>query len=249
MTFDTLLLAWCTAPLRYLRQLTASAIPLTKKPIENQLCRPLSIFVGICIGFPKTIFKYQTWYWTPCCGLEMQKPTQALKSVKDQGNYFDINPKWEWTLPSAGNCSMDIYRVPLQKRSKYQSWYLTPCCGLEVQKLTQTLKSAKDQGNTFDINPNWERTLSSAGNFAWDIYRVSLQKRLKIPKLIFDTLLWASSGKNPSKHLRQLTIRAIPLKYNPSEKEFCHPLAIFHGIFDILLWTWGAETLQGTSSS
>jgi hypothetical protein len=33
---------------------------------------------------------------------------------------------------------------------KYQSWYLTPCCGLEVQKLTQTLKSFKGPGNTFD---------------------------------------------------------------------------------------------------
>jgi hypothetical protein len=26
---------------------------------------------------------------TPCCGLEVQKPTQALKSVKGPGNIFD----------------------------------------------------------------------------------------------------------------------------------------------------------------
>jgi hypothetical protein len=37
---------------------------------------------------------------TPCCGLEVQKPTQALKSVKDPGNTFDLNPNWARTLPS-----------------------------------------------------------------------------------------------------------------------------------------------------
>jgi hypothetical protein len=39
-------------------------------------------------------------YLTPCCGLEVQKPTQALKSVKGPGNTFDINPKW--FLPTWG---------------------------------------------------------------------------------------------------------------------------------------------------
>ena len=29
----------------------------------------------------------------------MQKPTQALKSVKGPGNTFDLNPKWTRTLP------------------------------------------------------------------------------------------------------------------------------------------------------
>jgi len=28
---------------------------------------------------------------TPCCGLEVQNPTQALKSVKGPGNTFDLN--------------------------------------------------------------------------------------------------------------------------------------------------------------
>ena len=52
-------------------------------------------------------------------------------------------------------------------------WYLTHCCGLEVQKLTQALKSVKYPGNTFDVNPpKWERTLPSVGNFSWNIYRV-----------------------------------------------------------------------------
>jgi hypothetical protein len=32
-------------------------------------------------------------------GLEVQKPTQALMSVKSLGNIFDLNPKWARTLP------------------------------------------------------------------------------------------------------------------------------------------------------
>jgi hypothetical protein len=32
------------------------------------------------------------------CGLEVQKPTQALKSVKGPANTFDFNPKWSRTL-------------------------------------------------------------------------------------------------------------------------------------------------------
>jgi hypothetical protein len=32
---------------------------------------------------------------TPCCGLEVQNPTQALKTIKDPDNTVDLNPKWE----------------------------------------------------------------------------------------------------------------------------------------------------------
>jgi hypothetical protein len=52
---------------------------------------------------------------TPCCGLEVQKPTQALKSVKVPGNTFDLNPKWSRTLPSLIYFSWDINRDPLNK--------------------------------------------------------------------------------------------------------------------------------------
>jgi len=52
---------------------------------------------------------------TPCCGLEVENPIQALQSVKGPGNTFDLNPKWERTLPSFGNFSWDIYRVPPKK--------------------------------------------------------------------------------------------------------------------------------------
>jgi hypothetical protein len=49
---------------------------------------------------------------THCCGLEVQKPTQALKSVKGPGNTFDGNPKWARTLPSLIYFSWNIYRDP-----------------------------------------------------------------------------------------------------------------------------------------
>jgi hypothetical protein len=54
---------------------------------------------------------------TPCCGLEVQKPTQALKLVKGPRNTFDINPKWARTLPSLIYVSWDIYRDPLHKKN------------------------------------------------------------------------------------------------------------------------------------
>jgi hypothetical protein len=37
-------------------------------------------------------FKYLSWYLTPYCGLQAQKPTQALKSIKGPGNTFDLSP-------------------------------------------------------------------------------------------------------------------------------------------------------------
>jgi hypothetical protein len=49
---------------------------------------------------------------------------------------------------------------------------LTPCCGLEVQKSTQALKPVKGPGITFDLSPQWERTLPYLISFSWDIYRV-----------------------------------------------------------------------------
>jgi hypothetical protein len=51
--------------------------------------------------------------------------------------------------------SWDITRdLPPQKKFKYKSWYLTICCGLEVQKHTQALMSVKGLGNIFDLNPS-----------------------------------------------------------------------------------------------
>ena len=60
--------------------------------------------------------------------------------------------------------------------------YLTPYCGLEVQKPTQALKSVKDPGNTFDLNPKWSRTLPSLIHFSWNINRdhPSIKKKSNI---------------------------------------------------------------------
>jgi hypothetical protein len=41
---------------------------------------------------PKKI-QYQSSYLTPCCGLAVENPTQALMLVKGPGNTFDLNPK------------------------------------------------------------------------------------------------------------------------------------------------------------
>jgi hypothetical protein len=49
---------------------------------------------------------------TTVCGLVVQNPTKALMSVKDPDNIFELTPKWASTLPSVGNISCDIYRVP-----------------------------------------------------------------------------------------------------------------------------------------
>jgi hypothetical protein len=131
---------------------------------------------------------------TPCCGLEVQKPTQALQSVKGPGNTFDLIPKWSRTLPSLIYFSWDIYReclggfLHLKPTAECQistlifNW-------LEVQKPTQALKSVKGPENTFDWNAKLARTLPSLIYCSWDIYR--LPPKFKISKLIFDTLLWA----------------------------------------------------------
>jgi hypothetical protein len=46
---------------------------------------------------------------TPCCGLEVQNPTQELKLVKGTGNTFDSSPKWNKTLLFFGTFLWVIY--------------------------------------------------------------------------------------------------------------------------------------------
>jgi hypothetical protein len=107
-----------------------------------------------------------------------------------------------------GNFSWNIYRAP-PKKSQYQSWYLTPCCGLEVQNPIKTLKSVKGPSNTFDLNPKWARTLHSVGNFSWTIYRAPKTN----PNIKVD--IWHPAVglrcRIPPRHLIQLKTRAIPL--------------------------------------
>jgi hypothetical protein len=52
----------------------------------------------------------------------MQKPTQALQSVKDPDNTFDLNPKWVRTLPSLIYFSWDINRDPPPFHKKINSY-------------------------------------------------------------------------------------------------------------------------------
>jgi hypothetical protein len=99
-----------------------------------------TIFQGIFIGSP-TKSKYQRWYLTPCCGLEVHNPTHAIKSVKGPRNTFDLNPKWSRTLPSLIYFSWDIYR-DLQ----YQLWYLKKNImegGLYKYSMKNILRTAK----------------------------------------------------------------------------------------------------------
>jgi hypothetical protein len=61
---------------------------------------------------------------TPYCGLEVQKPIQALKSVKGPGNTFDINYKWLRTLPSLIYFSWDINRAPPSLKKNQISMFI-----------------------------------------------------------------------------------------------------------------------------
>jgi hypothetical protein len=62
----------------------------------------LIAWVAFCTSNPQQGVKYQLWSWylAPCCGMEVQKPTQALKSVKGTSNTFDL--KFLYLKPTAG---------------------------------------------------------------------------------------------------------------------------------------------------
>jgi hypothetical protein len=100
---------------------------------------------------------------TPCCGLEVQKPTQALKSVKDPDNTFDLFSKLKITLLSLIYFSWDIYSNTLHNFFSQISDLIfdTMLVFFVVQKLTQAFKSVKGLGNIFDLNPKWTRTFPS----------------------------------------------------------------------------------------
>jgi hypothetical protein len=63
---------------------------------------------------------------------------------------------------------------------------LTPCCGLEVQKTTQELKSVKGSCNTFDLRPKWARSLPFLIYFSWDIHRDPLLHKKQISNIKVD---------------------------------------------------------------
>ena len=121
----------CRNPPRHLSQLKARKIPLIETPSGQELCRPQYNVHGIFIETPlhKKYFKYQSWYLTPYCGLEVQKLTQPLKSVKGPENTIDWNTKWTRTLPSFDIFAWVIYRNPQYPNIKVvfgdSSWHIS----------------------------------------------------------------------------------------------------------------------------
>ena len=130
---------------RDLSQLKARIIPFDLNPRGKELCLTLAIFNVIFIAPPKKS-KYKSWYLTPFFGLEVQNPPpspQALKSVKGPGNTFELNPKWERILPSFGNFSWNIHRVPHPPNPyiKVDIWH--PAVGLRCKISPRDLSQFK----------------------------------------------------------------------------------------------------------
>jgi hypothetical protein len=165
----------------------------------------LSAWGGFCTSSPQQGVKYQLcqiWYLTPCCGLEMQKPTQALKSVKGQGHIFDWIRKYikDGKVLDHLGCKSKVFPAPLTCLGAWVGFCTSSPqqgCGLEMQKPTQALKSVKGQGHIFDWIPKWARTLPSLIYFSWDFHRDRLHLKptagCQISTLIFDFLLWGWS--------------------------------------------------------
>jgi hypothetical protein len=96
--------------------------------------------------------------WHPVVGLMCRNLPMALKSVKGLDTIFDLSTKWARGLLSDILYGVFVEPPPILF---YRSWHLTPCCGLELQKSTQALKSVRCLGNTFDLISKWTRTLPS----------------------------------------------------------------------------------------
>jgi hypothetical protein len=80
----------CIITPRHITQLKTWAIPLISTASGKELCRPSTIFQGIVIGFP-TKSKYERWYLTPCCGLDVHNLTHTLNE-----NINFHNSIWWW---------------------------------------------------------------------------------------------------------------------------------------------------------
>jgi len=78
---------------------------------------------------------------------------QTLRTVKGLGNTFDLNHKWARILPLG--ILHEIFIEPLL----YRCCHLILYCELELLNPTQAVKSFEGMGNTFELNPTWERTV------------------------------------------------------------------------------------------
>ena len=154
---------------------------------------------------------------------------------------------------------------PLHKKIKYQSWYSTLCCGLEVQKPTHSLQSVNGPSNTFDWIPKWARTVLSLIYCSWDIHRDPLHKENSNIKVDIWHPAVGLRCKHPPRHFSQVNTQTMPLTVTPSCQELCVLNIFFMGIFietplekkiqisrlifDTLLWTWGVDAHSGISVS
>jgi hypothetical protein len=125
-------------------------------------------------------------------------------------------------------------------------WYLTPCCGLEVQKPTQVLQLVKGTANTFGWRPKWVRTLLSLIYLSWDIYRDPLQKR----KFKYQRTSIKSIGRAFN------WLKCLGGFLHPKPTTGCQistlifEFSFLEGVYINILWNiWGAETHPGTSVS
>jgi hypothetical protein len=91
---------------------------------------------------------------THCCGLEVQKPTQAEKYAKDGK-----------VLVHSGFNSM-VLSGPLTDLSAWVGF-----CTSSPQQGVKYQLCVKGPDNTFDLSPKWARTLPYLISFSWDIYR------------------------------------------------------------------------------
>jgi hypothetical protein len=146
-------------------------------------------------------------------GLRCRIPPRHFSQLKARGFQSMVLP-WSLTDLSAW---VGFRTSSPQQGVKYQLWYLKNKLwrgGVLVRKPTQALKSVKDQGNTFDWNPKWTKTLPLSIYFSCDIYKdPPPQKKIEISKLIFDTLHlgiqskvlpWSLTDLNDRFHLRML---------------------------------------------
>jgi hypothetical protein len=195
----------------------------------------LSACVGFCTSRPQQGVKYQLWYLKCfiCEGGSLKISHEIY--IKDGKVLAHLGFKSKVFARSLTDLSVWVgfCTSSPQQGVKYQLWYLNfffvegglytypmknilrtakflPTWGLG--KPTQSLKSVKGSGNTFDINPKWTRTLPSLTYCSWDIYRDPLST------IFFSNIkvdIWHPAVglrcRNPPRHLSQLTARAIPL--------------------------------------
>jgi hypothetical protein len=117
---------------------------------------------------------------TPCCGLEVQNPTQTLKSDKNSGNTFGAG---DHKFPKDGKVlfhfgfESKILLVPLTDLSVIGGiLYLKPTAVCQISTLIFGFLGGS--GNTLELNPKWEITLLFCVIFSWDMNMI-LQNKSK----------------------------------------------------------------------